>query len=258
MLTIDGVVAGYGLGDILKGVDLRLERGTITCIIGPNGAGKSTVLKAVSGLLTPRLGSISFDDAAIGGLSPRQVLERGIVHVPQERGLFPQMTVWENVLMGAHLLRDRREVQRRAEAVAERFAIVTERRGERAGSLSGGQQKIVEIARATMVQPRLMLMDEPSMGLDPKARHLVFETITRLNTEGQTILLVEQNARAGLRIADRGVVMDTGRVALEGAAAELLEDPKVAALYLGGHVDSATAATPAVNGSAQRAASPPA
>jgi branched-chain amino acid transport system ATP-binding protein len=238
VLTIDGIVAGYGLGDILKGVDLELERGTITCVIGPNGAGKSTVLKAISGLLKPSAGSISFDGAPIGGLSPRQVLDRGIVHVPQERSLFPLMTVWDNVLMGAHLLHDRREVRRRAEAVAERFPIVEERRGERAGSLSGGQQKIVEIARATMVHPRLMLMDEPSMGLDPKARRGVFETVTRLNDEGQTLLLVEQNARAGLQIAHRGVIMDVGRVALEGPAADLLDDPKVAALYLGGHVDA--------------------
>ena len=159
------------------------------------------------------------------------MLDRGIVHVPQERSLFPLMTVWDNVLMGAHLLRDRREVRRRAEAVAERFPILEERRGERAGSLSGGQQKIVEIARAMMVQPRLMLMDEPSMGLDPKARRGVFETVTRLNDEGQTLLLVEQNARAGLQIAHRGVIMDIGRVALEGAAHDLLDDPKVAALY---------------------------
>ena len=233
MLTIEGLVAGYGLGDILKGVDLALEPGTITCIIGPNGAGKSTVLKTVSGLLRPRRGSIAFEGEAIAGLAPRRVLERGIVHVPQERSLFPLMTVWENVLMGAHLVRDRREVQRRAESVAERFAIVAERRHERAGALSGGQQKIVEIARATMTRPRLMLMDEPSMGLDPKARHTVFETIARLNAEGLTVLLVEQNARAGLQIAHHGVVMETGRVALSGAAGPLLDDPKVAALYLG-------------------------
>jgi branched-chain amino acid transport system ATP-binding protein len=233
VLTIEGLVAGYGLGDILKGVDLALEPGTITCIIGPNGAGKSTVLKTVSGLLRPRLGSIAFDDKPIGGLAPRRVLELGIVQVPQERSLFPLMSVWENVLMGAHLLRDRREVQRRADAVAERFAIVAERRHERAGALSGGQQKIVEIARATMARPRLVLMDEPSMGLDPKARHTVFETIARLNAEGLTVLLVEQNARAGLQIAQHGVVMETGRVALTGAAAQLLDDPKVAALYLG-------------------------
>jgi branched-chain amino acid transport system ATP-binding protein len=246
VLTIEGMVAGYGLGDILKGVDLRLERGTITCIIGPNGAGKSTVLRAVSGLLKPRSGTILFDDLSIGGLSPRQVLERGIVHVPQERSLFPLMTVWENVLMGAHLVRDRREVRRRAQDVAQRFPIVAERRGERAGSLSGGQQKIVEIARATMVQPQLMLMDEPSMGLDPKSRHLVFEMVKTLNGDGQTVLLVEQNARAGLQIADRGVVMDTGRVALEGPASELLDDPKVAALYLGGHVEAVPATAPAL------------
>jgi branched-chain amino acid transport system ATP-binding protein len=246
VLRLDGVFAGYGLGDILKGVDLELERATITCIIGPNGAGKSTVLRAISGLLKPRLGSISFSGGSITGLSPRQVLERGIVHVPQERSLFPLMTVWENLLLGAHLLRDRRELRRRADAVAERFPIVDARRGERAGSLSGGQQKIVELARAMMVQPRLILMDEPSMGLDPKARHGVFETVTRLNGEGQTILLVEQNARAGLQIAHRGVVMDIGRVALEGAAHDLLGDPKVAALYLGGHVEGQPAVSPAV------------
>jgi branched-chain amino acid transport system ATP-binding protein len=234
VLRIEGLFAGYGAGDILKGVDLQLERGTITCIIGPNGAGKSTVLKAISGLLKPRAGSIALSDGSIAGLSPRAVLERGIVHVPQERSLFPLMSVWDNLLLGAHLLRDRREVRRRAEALAERFPIVAERRAERAGSLSGGQQKIVELARAMMVQPQLILMDEPSMGLDPKARHAVFETVTSLNQEGQTVLLVEQNARAGLQIADRGIVMDVGRVALDAAARDLLGDPKVAALYLGG------------------------
>jgi branched-chain amino acid transport system ATP-binding protein len=254
MLTINGVVAGYGFGDILKGVDLALEPGTITCIIGPNGAGKSTVLKTISGLLRPRRGSIALGEEAIGGLSPRRVLERGIVHVPQERSLFPLMTVWENVLMGAHLLRNRAEVRRRAEAVAERFPLVGERRHERAGSLSGGQQKIVEIARALMIEPRLILMDEPSMGLDPKARHAVFETVTRLNREGgHTILLVEQNARAGLQIAHQGIVMDTGAVALEAPARGLLDDPQVAALYLGGRADplSARARAPMTLGRAR-------
>lgn len=236
MLAIDGIVAGYGLGDILKGVDLHLEAGTITCIIGPNGAGKSTVLRVVSGLLKPRIGSVAFEGAQIGGLSPRQVLERGIVQVPQERSLFPLMTVWENILMGGYLLRDRGEARRRAAEVAERFPIVGERRGDRAGSLSGGQQKIVEIARAMMMKPRLILMDEPSMGLDPKARRTVFDTVKDLNAAGQTVLLVEQNARAGLQVAHRGVVMEIGRIALEGAASRLVEDPKVAALYLGGHM----------------------
>jgi branched-chain amino acid transport system ATP-binding protein len=237
VLTIAGVFAGYGQADILRGIDLELEPGTITCIVGPNGAGKSTVLRTLSGLLRPRRGTIVLHGRAIAGLTPRRVLEAGIVHVPQDRSLFPLMTVWENVLMGAHVLGDARAARRRLEAVADRFPIVRERRGDRAGSLSGGQQKIVEIARALMLEPKLILMDEPSMGLDPKARAQVFETVVGLNQEGHTVLLVEQNARSGLAIAHRAVVMDGGTVALEGRADQLLRDPQVAALYLGGHVE---------------------
>jgi branched-chain amino acid transport system ATP-binding protein len=236
VLELRDVRAGYGAADILRGVDLQLEVGTITCLVGPNGAGKSTVLRTVSGLLRPRAGQIVLDGVDIGGMSPGAVLRRGVVHVPQERGLFPGMSVWENLLMGAHIVRDAAEVRRRAEAVAERFPIVAERRRDKAGSLSGGQQKIVEIARALMLEPRLILMDEPSMGLDPKARRLVFETITSLNRdEGHTILLVEQNARAGLGIAQRGAVMDAGAVAIAATGPELLADPRMAQLYLGGH-----------------------
>jgi branched-chain amino acid transport system ATP-binding protein len=235
VLELQGVRAGYGAAEVLRGVDLVLEPGTITCVVGPNGAGKSTVLRTVSGLLRPRHGSILLDGTDIAGMSPGAVLRLGVVHVPQERGLFAGMTVWENLLMGAHILRDTAEVRRRAAGVAERFPIVAERRRDRAGSLSGGQQKIVEIARALMLEPRLILMDEPSMGLDPKARHLVFETITGLNRDhGHTILLVEQNARAGLGIAHRGAVMDAGAVAISASGAELLEDPRMAQLYLGG------------------------
>jgi branched-chain amino acid transport system ATP-binding protein len=235
VLELQGVRAGYGAAEVLRGVDLVLEPGTITCVVGPNGAGKSTVLRTVSGLLRPRQGSILLDGTDIAGMSPGAVLRRGVVHVPQERGLFAGMTVWENLLMGAHIVRDTAEVRRRADGVAERFPIVAERRRDRAGSLSGGQQKIVEIARALMLEPRLILMDEPSMGLDPKARHLVFETITGLNRDhGHTILLVEQNARAGLGIAHRGAVMDAGAVAISASGAELLEDPRMAQLYLGG------------------------
>jgi branched-chain amino acid transport system ATP-binding protein len=235
VLALDGVRAGYGAADVLRGVDLTLEPGTITCLVGPNGAGKSTVLRTVSGLLRPRQGRILLDGDDIAGMSPGAVLRRGVVHVPQERGLFAGMTVWENVLMGAHILRDAGTVRRRAEAIAERFPIVAERRRDRAGALSGGQQKIVEIARALMLEPRLILMDEPSMGLDPKARRLVFETITGLNGDGHTILLVEQNARAGLGIAHRGAVMDGGAVAITAGGPELLADPRMAQLYLGGH-----------------------
>ena len=245
VLELRGVRAGYGAAEVLRGVDLVLEPGTITCVVGPNGAGKSTVLRTVSGLLRPRHGSILLDGTDIAGMSPGAVLRRGVVHVPQERGLFAGMTVWENLLMGAHILRDTAEVRRRAAGVAERFPILAERRRDRAGSLSGGQQKIVEIARSLMLEPRLILLDEPSMGLDPKARRLVFETITGLNRDhGHTILLVEQNARAGLGIAHRGAVMDAGAVAISASGAELLEDPRMAQLYLGGRARKTPSASP--------------
>jgi branched-chain amino acid transport system ATP-binding protein len=233
-ISIRGLVAGYGQGDILRGVDLEVESGTIVCVIGPNGAGKSTVLKTLSGLLRPREGTIVFGDEEISRCSPAGLLERGIVHVAQERSLFPMMTVWDNLLMGGHVLRDRPLVRRRAEGIAERFDLVRERRDERAGALSGGQQKLVEIARALMLEPKLILMDEPTMGLDPKARHLMFEMVAQLNEEGRTVLLVEQNARAGLAIAHHGAVLDNGLVALTGPGKTLLDDPRVAELYLGG------------------------
>ncbi|HUZ83165.1 MAG TPA: ABC transporter ATP-binding protein [Gaiellales bacterium] len=237
MLELKGVRAGYGAADVLRGVDLALEPGTITCIVGPNGAGKSSVLRTISGLIKPRVGSVTLDGKEIGGLHPGQVLRRGIVHVPQERSLFAGMTVWENLLMGAYVVRDRAEVARRAESVAERFPIVRERASDRAGSLSGGQQKIVEIARSLMLEPHVILLDEPSMGLDPRARSMVFATIRDLNADhAHTILLVEQNARAGLRIAHAGAVMDAGVVVLEAPGPQLLDDPKMAELYLGGRV----------------------
>jgi len=234
LLQLDGVVAGYGRGDILRGLDLALEDRTVTCLVGPNGAGKSTVLKVLSGLLSARQGRVVFAGDDVTRLSPAQLLGRGIVHVAQDRSLFPLMTVWDNLLMGGHVLSDRALVRRRADAIAERFELVRERRDERAGELSGGQQKLVEIARALMLEPKLILLDEPTMGLDPKARHLIFELVGEVNEEGRTVLLVEQNARAGLAIAHHGAVLDTGRVALTGRGSELLEDPRVAELYLGG------------------------
>jgi branched-chain amino acid transport system ATP-binding protein len=240
-LRLEGVVAGYGQGDILRGVDLEVPTGTVTCVIGPNGAGKSTVLKTVSGLLRAKRGSISLDGDNLVGLSPRQVLALGVVHVPQERSLFPLMTVWENVLMGAHVLGDRGHARRRIDDVAERFPIVRERRHSKAGSLSGGEQKLVELARALMLDPRVILLDEPSMGLAPRARQTVFETIGRMNEDGRTVLLVEQNARAGLAIADHGAVMDAGVVKLRGPGRELLDDPRVGALYLGARPEPAPA-----------------
>lgn len=233
LLELEAVTAGYGGGDVLRGLDLRVEAGGITCIVGPNGAGKSTVLRVVSGLLRPRLGEVRFGDRSLRGLSPRAILELGIVQVPQERSLFPTMSVEENVRLGGYSLRDRALAGRRLREVADAFPIVRERAGEHAASLSGGEQKQVEFARAMMLAPRLLLLDEPSMGLDPRTRTLVFETIGRLRREGRTVLLVEQNARSGLRLADRGVVMESGRVRLEGAGRDLLDDPEIGELYLG-------------------------
>jgi branched-chain amino acid transport system ATP-binding protein len=232
-VVLRDVVAGYGFGDVLRGLDLVAEEGEITCLIGPNGAGKSTVLRAVSGLIRPRRGSIHAGGREITGCSPRELIELGVVHVPQERRLFPLMTVWENMLMGGFVQRNRRQVRRRAEELAERFPLVRERRDERAGSLSGGEQKTVEIARALMLEPKVLLIDEPSIGLAPKAREQVFATLASLSDGGWTIMLVEQNARSGLAVSHRGAVLDGGVVRLTGSGAELLADPEVGRLYLG-------------------------
>jgi branched-chain amino acid transport system ATP-binding protein len=233
VLELDGVTAGYGGGDVLHDLTLTIGEGAITCIVGPNGAGKSTVLRVVSGLLRPRLGRIRFRGASIAGLSPRAILRRGIAQVPQERSLFSTMSVWENVRLGAYTVPDRALVERRLHEVCETFPVIRERRDEPAASLSGGQQKIVEFARALMLDPALVVLDEPSMGLDPKTRTLVFDTIRAMNQAGRTILLVEQNARSGLGLASHGVVLESGRIRLEGPGPALLNNPEVGRLFLG-------------------------
>ncbi len=233
ILRLSGVMAGYGAGLILKGIDLTVETGKIMCLIGPNGSGKSTVLKTISGLLRPESGQVTFRGEEISRLSSKERLTRGVIHVPQDRSLFPGMSVWENVLMGAFILSDRAVVRSRAERVAELFPIVAERRHSAAGSLSGGEQKQVELARSLMLDPALVLLDEPSIGLDHKARKLVFASIAALARDGRTVLLVEQNARSGLAVADQAAVLDAGRIALAGTGAGLLEDEEVARLYLG-------------------------
>jgi branched-chain amino acid transport system ATP-binding protein len=233
LLEMAGVRAGYGGGDILQGIDLVIDEGSLTCIVGPNGAGKSTVLRVVSGLLHPSRGTVHFRGASIVGLSPRGILSRGIVQVPQERSLFPTMTVWENVRLGAYTVRDRQLIEKRMKTVTETFPIVAERRHEPAASLSGGQQKIIEFARALMLDPSLLILDEPSMGLDPKTRSVVFNTIREMSRSGRTILLVEQNARSGLGIASHGVVMESGRIRLQGPGPDVLNNPEIGRLYLG-------------------------
>lgn len=233
ILVIDSVVASYGAGDILKGVNLSVEEGTVTCLIGPNGSGKSTVLKTVSGLLRPRRGTVTFGDQVINKLSPKARLLLGIVHVPQDRSLFPAMSVWDNLLMGGYMLRDQKLLKRRLDQAVEAFPICKTRAKEHAGSLSGGEQKQVELARTLVLDPTLILLDEPSIGLDPRSRQVVFASIRALCDSGRTVLLVEQNARSGLAASDMGAVLESGVVRLVATGASLLQDAQVARLYLG-------------------------
>jgi ABC-type branched-subunit amino acid transport system ATPase component len=234
VLKIDGLVAGYGGGDVLRGVSLEVAEGGITCVVGPNGAGKSTLMATISGLLRPRLGSMVLGGQDLAGRSPRQILRLGVVQVPQNHSLFRDMTVRENVELGGYILSDRTLTARRLAAVYEVFPQIAGWAGQKAGSLSGGQQRLVEFARALMLEPRLLMLDEPSMGLAPKILRTVFDAIR--NAAGTTILLVEQNARAGLRLSTHGVVMENGRVRLSGTGREVLENPEIGALYLGGAV----------------------
>ena len=246
MLEIRAVVAGYGAGDVLQGVDLEVDAGSVTCIVGPNGAGKSTVLRAVSGLLRPREGSIAFNGQAIHGRPPAEILELGISQVPQVDGLFGNLTVRENVLMGAYIVRrDRTLVNRRYEEVAELFPLVTERAEERAGNLSGGQRRAVEFARSLMLDPTLVMLDEPSVGLDPKALKVVAGAIQRMVSAGKTLLIIEQNVRFGLRLASHGVVMESGRVLMVDRAEDLLSNPEMTDLFFGGTATAAPPQTPA-------------
>ncbi len=234
LLEVEGVYAGYGGGgDILQGVDLQVEKGGYVCIIGPNGAGKSTLMRVIAGVLSPRKGRVMFEGRDISSRRPDLVFREGIVTVPQGRNTFPDMTVWENMLMGAYSIRDRHLVKQRIDKVVELLPVVGEKRHIRAGLLSGGQQKQVEIGRAMLVDPKLLILDEPTMGLEPRIARSVLDRVELLRQGGTTILMVEQNARLGLAAAQDGCVMELGRIKLRGRGVKMLEDPEVSRLYLG-------------------------
>ena len=239
LLEVSGLRSGYGFGpDILNGVSLKVELGGTYCVIGPNGAGKSTLLRTIAGLLEPRQGKVVFDGVAIGGMRPDLVLAAGICFVPQDRSLFPEMTVRENLVMGGFLEPDRGVVRTRMDMVFELFPVLKERSHQPAGTMSGGEQQMLALGRALMVQPRLMMIDEPSLGLAPQAADQIFSTIRRLADLGITLLLVEQNVRRGLECSNWAFLLDLGVLRLEGPADRILENRQIRESYLGRQLTS--------------------
>jgi branched-chain amino acid transport system ATP-binding protein len=235
LLELNDIRAGYGrAAPVLRGLTVNVPPAAVVCLVGPNGAGKSTVLRVASGLLAPRSGRIVVDGTDVTGQRPQQMLACGLAHVLQGHSVFREMTVAENVLLGGFTLTDRAVIDERVAFVRDLFPVVGERWKSLAGLLSGGQQKQVEFARALMVRPKVVLLDEPSMGLDPKTTSTVFEQIARMRAAGTAVLLVEQNARRALQTADIGCVLDLGTVHVSGPAPELLADPRLSELYLGG------------------------
>jgi ABC-type branched-subunit amino acid transport system ATPase component len=233
LLALEGVVAGYDEVEVLRGVSVGVGAGEIVSIIGANGAGKSTLLRTVFGMVRPRAGRIRFDGREIGGRPSVEILKSGISYVPQGRCNFPAMSVTENLEMGAYLRRDA-GVRADIEALFTRFPVLAAKRTAPAGTLSGGQQQILEMAIALLLHPRLLLVDEPSLGLDPRMVELVFDTIVTINREGTAVLMVEQNAKKALAVSHRGFVLELGRNRFEGTGQMLLDDPDVRRHYLGG------------------------
>ncbi|KSV86873.1 ABC transporter ATP-binding protein [Sinorhizobium sp. GL28] len=235
LLQVTNITAGYGDGPaILDGARLTVEPGKVHCIIGPNGAGKSTLLKAICGMLTIRKGDVVFKGERLNGLRPDQILRKGICFVPQERALFPKMTVRENLRMGGYVLDDTKLRDRRIDEILERFPVLRERADQHAGTMSGGQQQTLAMARTLIVKPDIVMLDEPSLGLAPKVVQEMFDIMKMMSQEGVTVLLVEQNAMMGLKNSDWGVVLDLGRTLFEGSAEAVLADPRIQELYLGG------------------------
>lgn len=232
LLTVDGVVAGYGEMQVLSGVNLAVNEGAIVSIVGPNGAGKSTVMKLIFGLLKPWEGSVTFAGQDISGMAPEKLVRLGLSYVPQVDNVFPTLSVEENLDMGGFILSG--SLRERKERVYELFPRLAERRRQRAGKMSGGERQMVAMGRALMLDPKLLMLDEPSAGLAPLLVDMIFEKIVEVNKTGVSVLMVEQNARKSLQLADHGYVLATGRNEVEGPGQDLLRDPEVARLYLGG------------------------
>jgi branched-chain amino acid transport system ATP-binding protein len=233
-LAVAGLSVAYGRTQALRGVDLAVAEGETVCLLGANGAGKTTTLRALSGQVRPSAGRILLDGADIAGLRQHRIAARGLVQVPEGRQVFAGLTVAENLALGAWTLHDAAEAARRRAAVLARFPRLNERLRQPAGSLSGGEQQMLAIGRALMAAPKLLLLDEPSMGLAPRLVEEIFAVIAALKADGVTLLLVEQNAAAALAVADRAYVLETGRITLSGPARQVAHDPGVAAAYLGG------------------------
>ena len=234
LLEVQDIYAGYQDFDILQGVSLFVIPGEIVCVIGPNGAGKSTVFKALYGFVKVRRGRVLFNDREITHARPQEMLRAGVAIVPQLRSVFPQMTVFENLEMGMFLERDSKLIHKRIQDIFDLFPRLAERAKQIAGTMSGGEQRMLEIGRAWMVEPKLLLMDEPSAGLAPLITKMIFGQIQRLNKEiGLTVLMIEQNARQGLEISDRGYVLELGKNTYEGSGQELIQNPEVRRAFLG-------------------------
>jgi branched-chain amino acid transport system ATP-binding protein len=234
MLKADGLVAGYDETTILNGTTFTVPARAITTMIGPNGAGKSTVFKTLFGLLPLRQGGVSFDDQNVTGFTPAKLLKLGMAYMPQGRNIFPELSVRHNLEFGGVSLGDLRETQRRMEGVMERFPVLRQKADAQASTLSGGEQKMLEIGRALLLNPKLLLIDEPSIGLAPKLMAEVFDLLLSVKEGGVTILMVEQNARKALTISDYGLVLQQGRLVLSGTASEVLNHPEIGHLFLGG------------------------
>ena len=233
MLSLEGVSVHYGKVVAIRNVDLHVNEGEIVALIGANGAGKSTTLRAISGLAGIATGKISFEGQRIDGVQPEEITRRGIAHIPEGRRIFPQMTVLENLEMGAYLRRDKAEMERNLEDVFRHFKRLKERVKQLAGTMSGGEQQMLAMGRALMANPKLIVMDEPSLGLSPIMCQEIARIIRDVHAEGRTVVLVEQNARLALSLADRGYVLETGNVALHGPASELRGNDLVRKTYLG-------------------------